>query len=190
MTTTDQLRTVLRDLEAKAKEMELDKKLTTFADQADQFLRVAATRAGDYAAENRERVEATLDKAGAKVDEKTEGKYHASFAKVRAGVLTGVDWVVEQRESSATPDAGTAAGDATSGAGGGGDTTAGAGEGGDATEDAGGGDAAAGARATASASSPAETWSDVTDAAPQDRESPQDTVIPQDTVTEGPTDPR
>ena len=34
MTTTDQLRTVLRDLEAKAKEMELDKKLTTFADQA------------------------------------------------------------------------------------------------------------------------------------------------------------
>ena len=77
MTTTDQLRTVLRDLEAKAKEMELDKKLTTFADQADQFLRDAATRAGDYAAENRERVEATLDKAGAKVDEKTEGKYHS-----------------------------------------------------------------------------------------------------------------
>ena len=103
MTTTDQLRTVLRDLEAKAKEMELDKKLTTFADQADQFLRVAATRAGDYAAENRERVEATLDKAGAKVDEKTDGKYRDSFAKVRAGVLTGVDWVAEQREGTGVP---------------------------------------------------------------------------------------
>jgi ElaB/YqjD/DUF883 family membrane-anchored ribosome-binding protein len=171
MTTTDQLRTVLRDLEAKAKEMELDKKLTTFADQADQFLRVAATRAGEYAAENRERVEATLDKAGAKVDEKTEGKYNASFAKVRAGVLTGVDWVVEQREtgtSGTTPDAGTTArGDATTGAG-----------------------------ETASASSPADTWSDVTDAAPQDTGSPQDTmapqhsVAPQDTVPEGPNDPR
>jgi ElaB/YqjD/DUF883 family membrane-anchored ribosome-binding protein len=151
MTTTDQLRTVLRDLEAKAKEMELDKKLTTFADQADQFLRVAATRAGDYAAENRERVEATLDKAGAKVDEKTEGKYNAYVGKVRAGVLTGVDWVAEQRETGTTgttPDAGTTAG---------GDATSGAGE-------------------TASASSPAETWSDVTDSPPQDTVTPKDTV--------------
>ena len=108
MTTTDQLRTVLRDLEAKAKEMELDKRLTTFADQADQFLRVAATRAGDYAAENRERVEATLDKAGAKVDEKTEGKYTAYVGKVRAGVLTGVDWVAEQRETGTTGTTDTA----------------------------------------------------------------------------------
>lgn len=148
MTTTDQLRTVLRDLEAKAKEMELDKKLTIFADQADQFLRDAATRAGDYAAENRERVEATLDKAGAKVDEKTEGKYHSYVGKVRAGVLTGVDWVAEQRETGTTSDAGTTAG----------------------------GDAATGAGETASAASPAETWSDVTDAAPQDTAIPQDTV--------------
>ena len=150
MTTTDQLRTVLRDLEAKAKEMELDKKLTTFADQADQFLRDAATRAGDYAAENRERVEATLDKAGAKVDEKTEGKYHASFVKVRAGVLTGVDWVVEQRDSAATAESGTTPDARTPAA----------------------GDAATGSGATASAA----TWSDVTDDAPQPAVTPQDTV--------------
>ena len=71
MTATDTLRSVIRDLEAKAKEMELDKRLTTFADQADHYLRVAASRAGEYAAENRERVEATLDKAGSKVDAKT-----------------------------------------------------------------------------------------------------------------------
>ena len=100
MTATDQIRTVIRDLEAKAKEMELDKKLATFADQADHYLRVAATKAGDYAADNRERVETGLDRAGAKVDEKTDGKYHSSVAKVRAGVLTGVDWVAEQREGA------------------------------------------------------------------------------------------
>ena len=105
MTATDQLRTVIRDLEAKAKEMELDKKLATFADQADHYLRVAASRAGEYAAENRERVEATLDKAGAKVDEKTDGKYHSYVGKVRSGVLIGVDWVAEQREAGATSDA-------------------------------------------------------------------------------------
>lgn len=106
MTATDQLRTVIRDLEAKAKELELDKRLATFADQADHYLRLAATRAGDFAADNRERVEATLDRAGSKVDEKTDGKYHSYVGKVRAGVLTGVDWVAEQRETATSTDAG------------------------------------------------------------------------------------
>ncbi len=178
MTTTDQLRTVLRDLEAKAKEMELDKKLTTFADQADQFLRVAATRAGDYAAENRERVEATLDKAGAKVDEKTDGKYRDSFAKVRAGVLTGVDWVAEQREGTGMPSTSGA----TSAPG---TTDAAATADGDVTTDGG---------PAASDASPAAVWSDVTDAAPQDSLI-QDSVIQDDVgrddpTSEGPIDPR
>ncbi len=100
MTATDQLRTVLRDLEAKAKELELDKKLTTFADSADTLLREAAARAGEYAAENRERVEGALDRAEAAVDSRTEGKYHRTVDKVKAGVLSGVDWVVEQRDSA------------------------------------------------------------------------------------------
>jgi ElaB/YqjD/DUF883 family membrane-anchored ribosome-binding protein len=111
MTATDQIRTVIRDLEAKAKQMELDRKLATFADQADHYLRIAANRAGDYAAEHRDSVEANLDKAGAKVDEKTEGKYTRYVGKVRAGVLTGVDWLAEQREP-ATP---AGAGDTASG---------------------------------------------------------------------------
>jgi hypothetical protein len=117
MTATDQLRTVIRDLEAKAKEMELDKKLSTFADQADHYLRVAASRAGEYAAENRERVEATLDKAGAKVDQKTDGKYHSYVGKVRAGVLLGVDWVAEQREAGTTTDGGSSDAGSTADAG-------------------------------------------------------------------------
>lgn len=111
MTATDQLRTVLRDLEAKAKELELDKKLTTFADSADTLLREAAARAGEYAAENRERVEGALERAEAAVDSRTEGKYHRTVDKVKAGVLSGVDWVVEQRDS-APRTTGTSAGDA------------------------------------------------------------------------------
>jgi ElaB/YqjD/DUF883 family membrane-anchored ribosome-binding protein len=109
MTTTDQIRTVIRDLEAKARQLEIDKKLVTFADQADHYLRAAAARAGEYAAENRGRVEATLDKAGSKVDEKTDGKYHAYVGKVRAGVLTGVDWVAEQSAAAETTTAGAPA---------------------------------------------------------------------------------
>jgi len=103
MTATDQLRAALRDLEAKARELELDKKLESFADQADHYLREAAVKAGDYAHDNRGRVEETLDKAGAKVDEKTEGKYTRYVEKLRTGVLVGVDWVAQQRETTSTP---------------------------------------------------------------------------------------
>ena len=103
MTATDQLRAALRDLEAKARELELDKKLETFADKADHALREAAVKAGDYAHDHRSRVEESLDKAGAKVDEKTDGKYARYVEKLRTGVLVGVDWVAQQRESSSTP---------------------------------------------------------------------------------------
>ena len=103
MTATDQLRAALHDLEAKARELELEKKLEKFADRADHYLREAAVKAGDYAHDNRDRVEGALDRAGSKVDEKTDGKYHRTFEKVKTGVLVGVDWVAEQRESSATP---------------------------------------------------------------------------------------
>ena len=104
MTATDQLRAALRDLEAKARELELDKKLETFADKADHSLREAAVKAGDYAHDNRGRVEESLDKAGAKVDEKTDGKYTRYVEKLRTGVLVGVDWVAQQRESTSTPE--------------------------------------------------------------------------------------
>ncbi len=203
MTATDTLRSVIRDLEAKAKEMELDKRLTTFADQADHYLRVAASRAGEYAAENRERVEATLDKAGSKVDEKTDGKYHAYVGKVRAGVLSGVDWVAEQRdaaesETESESESGAAAGDATAS---GPATPTSAGR--TATADAApAADASpaprttstdAGATASATTSEPgdaadvtptgsadSDAWVDVTDEPP----------VSHDPRTEGPTDPR
>lgn len=109
MTTTDQFRNALRDLEAKAKEMELDKKLTAFADQADQYLHRAATKAGNLAQENRERIDEQLVRAGGAVDGKTDGKYASYVEKVRDGVMTGVDWVADQR-GPASPGAGTAGG--------------------------------------------------------------------------------
>ena len=103
MTATDQLRAALRDLEAKARELELEKKLEAFAEKADHYLREAAVKAGDYAHDNRDRVEGALASAGSKVDEKTDGKYHRTVEKLKTGVLGGVDWVAEQRDSSSTP---------------------------------------------------------------------------------------
>jgi ElaB/YqjD/DUF883 family membrane-anchored ribosome-binding protein len=172
MTATDQLRAALRDLEAKARELELDKKLETFADQADHYLREAAVKAGDYAHDNRGRVEETLDKAGAKVDEKTDGKYTRYVEKLRTGVLVGVDWVAQQRESTPTPDwaSGTRWGSAP--------------DAGDAppseTAPAAGGTPADGPGAPTGPDAPAgsadsDAWVDVTDTPP---------------TTEGPTDPK
>jgi len=156
MTATDQLRAALRDLEAKARQLELDKKLETFAGQADHYLRGAAVKAGDYAHDNRHRVEGALDRAGSKVDEKTEGKYHRTFEKVKSGVLGGVDWVAEQRESSPTPEWAQEtrwgvepdAGDAPAG-----------------SADSGTGDAPAG-------SADSQAWVDVTDDPPATSETP------------------
>ena len=163
MTATDQLRAALRDLEAKARELELDKKLETFADKADHALREAAVKAGDYAHDNRHRVEESLDKAGAKVDEKTDGKYHRTFEKVKTGVLVGVDWVAEQRESSATPSwaEGTRWGSEPDAAG-------------TPSAPAAGPDVAAGPDEPAG-SADSDTWVDVTDTPP---------------TTEAPTDPK
>ena len=169
MTATDQLRAALRDLEAKARELELDKKLETFAEKADAALREAAVKAGDYAHDNRGKVEETLDKAGAKVDEKTDGKYTRYVEKLRTGVLVGVDWVAQQRETTATPswaegtrwgstpDAGTSPQDDVPPA---------------AADSA---DAATPADAPAAGSADSDAWVDVTDTPP---------------TTPGPTDPK
>ncbi|MGB7819394.1 MAG: antitoxin [Ornithinibacter sp.] len=110
MTTTDQLRNALRDLEAKAREMDLEAKLTTFADQADHYLQLAATKAGELAHDNRERIDDQLTKAGAAVDGRTDGKYASYVGKLHVGVMSGVDWVADQRTTPTSTSPGTAPG--------------------------------------------------------------------------------
>jgi ElaB/YqjD/DUF883 family membrane-anchored ribosome-binding protein len=166
MTATDQLRAALRDLEAKARELELDKKLESLADQADHLLREAAVKAGDYAHDNRDRVEGALVRAGSKVDEKTDGKYTRYVEKLRTGVLVGVDWVAEQRESTTTPS--WAPGNRYGHAPDAGDATAAPAAGDAPAAPAAGPDAPAG-------SAESDAWVDVTDAPPS---------------AEGPTDPK
>ncbi len=109
MTTTDQLRNALRDLEAKAREMDLEAKLTTFADQADHYLQRAATMAGGLAHDNRERIDEQLTRAGAAVDGRTEGRYASYVGKLHVGVMSGVDWMAEQRAAPSSPASGTTA---------------------------------------------------------------------------------
>ena len=113
MTTTDQLRNALRDLEARAREMDLEAKLTTFADQADHYLQLAATKAGELAHDNRERIDDQLTRAGAAVDGRTDGKYASYVGKLHVGVMSGVDWVADQRTTSPSAAAGATASEPT-----------------------------------------------------------------------------
>ena len=73
----------------------------TFMDKlkskAEEFdLQGKADRLAD---ENRDKVERVLDKAGAAIDERTEGKYAIKVARAKQQVSKGVDKLAEQRPS-------------------------------------------------------------------------------------------
>ena len=94
-------------LKAKADEMHLKEKVEQFADEADKLSRQAAGKVGELTHENRDKVDSFLDKAAAKVDEQTGGKYSDKIAKARESASKGVDKVAEQREQAGEPAPGT-----------------------------------------------------------------------------------
>lgn len=94
-------------LKHQADELGLREKTSHLVDEAKKVAGQAKEKAGDLAVENRERVEGALDKAGAKIDEKTEGKYADKIAKAKEQVTKGVDKIAEG--SSRAPGTGPAA---------------------------------------------------------------------------------
>ncbi len=96
-------------LKAKLDELELERHLKEAAVQAEELARTAIGKAGEVVHTNSDKISAFLDKAGASIDEKTEGKYAEQVAKVRGLVDTGVAKIAEQRpgatgEPGAGPD--------------------------------------------------------------------------------------
>lgn len=84
----------------KAEELELQRKAEDLVDAAAKLATQAVEKAGDLAHENRDKVEGMLDKAAAKVDEQTDGRYADKVAKARTQVSHGVDKLAEQRSGS------------------------------------------------------------------------------------------
>ena len=82
-------------LKHQADELGLREKASQLMDEAKKVAGRAKEKAGDLAVDNRERVEGALDKAGAKIDEKTEGKYADTIAKAKGQVTKGVDKIAE-----------------------------------------------------------------------------------------------
>jgi hypothetical protein len=75
---------------AKADELELQRKATELADAVGRLAQSAFEQAKTYTADHRDSVEGFLDKAAAKVDEQTDGKYHDKVAKARGAASEGL----------------------------------------------------------------------------------------------------
>lgn len=91
------------DLKAKIKDSDVEGHLTKLVDEAEKFVGTAAEKAGGVAHDKREDVEAFLDKATARINEKTKGQYSDKVATLRETILRNVDKLADKR-----PDADTA----------------------------------------------------------------------------------
>ena len=86
-------------LKNKAEELDLPGKADRLANAATTAAKQAREKAGELADENRDKVEGVIDKAGAVINERTEGQYASKVAKAKQQVRKGVDKLAEQRPS-------------------------------------------------------------------------------------------
>jgi HEPN domain-containing protein len=86
-------------------ELEIERRITEIAEQAEKALLVALTKAGDYVHEHSSDIEGMLDKASTAIDERTDGKFADTLDKVKDQVNLGVTKLAEKRGTGA--DAGS-----------------------------------------------------------------------------------
>ncbi len=94
---------VSRKVKQKAEEWDVQGKAEKLAAEVDKVAHEAKDKAAELADENRGKIRENLDKAGAKIDERTEGKYADKVAKAKDTVVGGVDKLAEQRPGGSTP---------------------------------------------------------------------------------------
>lgn len=106
---------VSRKVKQKADEWDVQGKTEKVAAELEKVAHEAKDKAAEYADENRGRFREGLDKVGAKIDERTDGKYHDKVAKATQKLDEGVAKLAEQRPGgSAGTSASTSAGYASS----------------------------------------------------------------------------
>ena len=89
-------------LKNKADEVHLQEKAKDFGDAIAEMVKAIVSFVAGYAEQNREKVDGALDKAEAKIGEKTGGKHTETVSKVRAGVDKSLDKLVEQQKPKPT----------------------------------------------------------------------------------------
>ena len=101
---------VSRRVKHKAVEWDVQGKAEKVAAELDKVAHDAKDKAAELADDNRGKIRENLDKAGAKIDERTDGKYADKVAKAKDTVAGGVDKLADQRPGGATPPGSTAPG--------------------------------------------------------------------------------
>jgi ElaB/YqjD/DUF883 family membrane-anchored ribosome-binding protein len=104
---------VSRKVKEKAEEWDVQGKADKLAAEVDKVAHDAKHKAAELADDNRGKIRENLDKAGAKIDERTEGKYADKVAKAKETVAGGVDKLAEQRPGGPVPPGAAATGTTT-----------------------------------------------------------------------------
>jgi MT0933-like antitoxin protein len=93
---------VSRKVKQKAEEWDVQAKAEKFVAEVDKVAHEAKDKAAEYADDNRGRFREGLDKVGAKIDERTDGKYHDKVTKATQKLDEGVGKLAEQRHGGPT----------------------------------------------------------------------------------------
>jgi MT0933-like antitoxin protein len=90
---------------AMLEEYEVERRITEFAQHADQLVREGLAKVGEYAHDHREDVGRMLDRAADAVNGRTEGRHASSVEDVRGILARGVDKLAERRpdDGGSTP---------------------------------------------------------------------------------------
>lgn len=91
-------------MKQKAEEVHLQEKARDFGDAVAEVVKTAVGIAAGYAADNRPKVDAMLDKAEATITEKTGGKHTDTVTSVRGQVDKGIDKLVARHDKPAPTD--------------------------------------------------------------------------------------
>jgi MT0933-like antitoxin protein len=106
---------VVHKVRVKADEWEVQAKAEKFVAEVERAAHQAKDKAAEYADDHRDQVREALDKAGAKIDERTEGKYSDRISKAKVSVLQGVEKLAEQRPDHSDDPAAAAPSTSTAG---------------------------------------------------------------------------
>lgn len=100
---SEQPRNISDKLKQTIDELDLDRHVNDFVIQVESAFNATREKLATLAVERGDEVERLLDKMGATIDERTEGRYAAQVANVRDTVLSGVSKLAEHRPPDADP---------------------------------------------------------------------------------------
>lgn len=78
-------------------ELEIERHVTEASERAEETVGRAIERAGGYAYEHTEDLETWLDKAGATIEERTDGRYTETWTSIRGAITSGWAKLADRR---------------------------------------------------------------------------------------------